>query len=60
MSTNHKQNRINFLQEEYTELAVRLNYAEDEYDVEEIVSEMGCLERQIDTLTPTSDGGAGC
>ena len=42
------------------DLASRLNYAEDEYDVEEIVSEMGCIERQIDTLTPTSDGGAGC
>ena len=50
MTTNHKQNRIDFLQEEYTDLATRLNYADDEYDVEEIVSDMGCIERKINTL----------
>lgn len=60
MNTNHKQNRIDFLQEEYTDLATRLNHAEDEYDVEGIVSDMGCIERQIDRLLPTSDGGVGC
>ena len=46
---------MDFLLEEYTELAVRLSHTESEYDVEEIVEDMGCIERKIDALSLRGD-----